>query len=91
MTVVPKSAMNANPTIRLSYLARHKTYPPLLIKSRSEWDWCAWESDVSPAARTAQASTRVTELSHAKTDHPLYKPCRYELNLGSAPYFSVLQ
>ena len=76
MTVVPRSVLRAETTPRLHSLARHKTYPPLPIKSQSEWDWGKWESDVSPAARSAEASIRVGELAQAKKDHLLYHPCR---------------
>lgn len=76
MTVIPTTTLRARPSERLSYLARHKTYPPLLIKPNSEWDWEEWEPDVSEGAKTASASARVTTLATPKETHPQYRPAR---------------
>ena len=78
MTVIPRSALRYMTTPRLSHLARHKPCPTLPIKPCSEWDWSQWESDVTAAALSAQASARVTELAQTKTEHPLYLPCRLD-------------
>ena len=76
MTMVPGTALHVTPTTRLSHLARHKTHPPLSIRSNTEWDWGEWPSDVSAAAKSAQTSARVSELAEAKRDHPMYRPCK---------------
>ncbi len=74
MTVVPSPVLRARPSERIQYLARHKTYPPLLIKPNSEWDWGDWEPDITEAAKTAIASERVTTLATPKATHRLYQP-----------------
>ena len=76
MTVIPSSALRVHPTQRLVRLSRHKTYPPLPIKNNSEWDWGEWATDIGQAAKTAQASMRVSGLAEPKLTHNSYKPCR---------------
>ena len=76
MTIVPAAALQVLPSQHLCHLACHKTYPSLLIRPNTEWDWSEWQSMVSPAAKTAQASSRVIELAETKKDHLLYKPCK---------------
>ena len=72
MTVIPGPALQAAPTSRLSELARHKTYPPLMIKPRSQWDWEEWQSDINPAALSAIASGRVCSLADPKNTPEKY-------------------
>lgn len=76
MTVVPEAALCVFPSERLSHLARHKTYPPLPIRPHTEWEWGEWTSDVTAAAKRAEASGRVMQLAETKKDHDLYRPCR---------------
>lgn len=76
MTTVPLSALRIRPSPRLVVLCRHKTYPPLSIKENREWDWGEWDSDVTPAAKTAMATLRVCELATSKTPNRDYQPCR---------------
>ena len=81
-TVIAQSTLRAVPSERLESLARHKTYPPLPIKTASEWDWGEWHSDISPVARAAMASGRVMALAEPKQPHPLFepsKPVRWEV------------
>lgn len=75
-TVIPEAALTVRPSKRLTRLSRHKTYPPLLIKNESEWDWGEWTSDISSAAKNATASSRIISLAEPKTTHPLYKKPR---------------
>ncbi len=76
MTVIPSTTLRARPTERLRYLARHKTYPPLPIKTNSQWDWGEWDADITAAARTASASARVITLATPKEPHSLYQPAK---------------
>ena len=64
---MPSSAIRVRPSGHLSRLARHKTYPPLLVKPNSEWDWGEWEADISRAAKMATATPRVSALAESKT------------------------
>ncbi len=74
MTVIPTSTLRVQPSERIQFLARHKTYPSLPIKHNSEWDWAEWETDVNSAAKTASASARVISLASPKQSHSQYKP-----------------
>lgn len=77
MTVIPQNTLRVRPTEHLRRLARHKTYPPLPIKTNSEWDWGEWHSDISHAAKTAEASSHLRTLAEPKHAHPLHQPCRH--------------
>lgn len=72
MTAIPSSAICVRPSGHLSRLARHKTYPPLLVKPNSEWDWGEWNTDISRTAKIAVASPRVSSLAEPKKVQ-----CRY--------------
>ena len=76
MTTVPPSALCIQPSPRLATLSRHKTYPPLLIKENSKWDWGEWDSDITAGARTAEATPRVCTLAASKEPDKHYQLCR---------------
>lgn len=76
MTTISPSALRVLPSEHLSRLARHKTFPPLPIKANSEWDWSEWKSDISHAAKTAEASSHLSALAEPKCSHPLHQACR---------------
>ena len=65
-TVIPHSALLATASQRLQYLAKHKTYPPLLIKPHSEWEWGEWKSEISTAAVNAISTQHVCSLAEPK-------------------------
>jgi hypothetical protein len=73
-TVIPPAALSASATQRVGELARHKTYPPLLIMEDSEWDWGEWKSQIPPPALKAVATSRVEQLSTAKKCNRDYCP-----------------
>lgn len=75
-TRIPRGTMSARPSSRVVELARHKTFPPLPIKPRSEWDWGEWEKEISAAALAAVASDRTTTLAQPKTPNSSYRPSR---------------
>lgn len=75
-TVVSEAAMKAEPSQRIETLSQAKSYAPLKIKSSSEWDWSEWESDLTEAAKNANASERVLVLSNPKLPHRSYKEAR---------------
>lgn len=68
--------MNCQPSERIEYLARSKTYKELPIKPNSQWDWGEWESDIPNAAKNAEASERLLMLSRPKASHLRYQECR---------------
>ncbi len=75
-TNISRAALSAQASNRMVNLSHHKTYPPLPIKPKSEWDWGEWETDTSRAAKLAMASPRVTTLAEPKDTHPRFQPCR---------------
>lgn len=83
-TRIPRAALSARPSLRIAELARHKTFPPLPIKPRSEWDWGEWEKDISEAALKAVASERTSTLAQPKTCNAAYRPSR-EVQWAIAP------
>lgn len=84
-TVIPSSALLIAPSSRLHELARHKTFPPLHIKSQSEWDWGEWESDINPAALSATPSQHICSLADPKQTPERYVgPRQVHWDVGKA-------
>ena len=89
---VSRRALSAQATPRLRNLALHKTYPPLLIKPNSEWEWSEWPSDIKPAALSAEASSRIETLCCPKKLHHSYEPngpVQWPISVGSLNYIAT--
>ncbi len=89
--MIPGPALLASATSRVNELARHKTYPLLKIKERSEWEWEVWLSDVNPAALTAVATERVTTLAEPKKTLEQYagpRPVIWEVRKGARSHIA---
>ena len=76
MTIIPPSTLRATPTPRTLQLAMHKTCPSSPIKPNSEWEWGDWTLDISAAAKKAEPSARVLQLSASKAVPAQYRPGR---------------
>lgn len=91
-TVIPRSALSARASNRVAHLSHHKTYSPLPIKPKSEWDWGEWETDISQAAKVAVASPRIATLAEPKNTHPRFEPCQdvqWKVNKASLSYVAT--